>query len=112
MKLLTPVYWMSGFSMGAGLAAVDIDAKLARTLGWVLRHLAAATRFKLPNISADFSIRKRPKVKPKRVRHGKRNKVGQTGSEGGTGRSAARQRQALVTSQLEKRLIDRNLVRS
>jgi hypothetical protein len=30
-EVLTPVNGMSGFSMGAGLAAVDIDAKLAST---------------------------------------------------------------------------------
>jgi len=52
---LTPVYLISGFSIGAGLAAVDIEAKLARTFGCCRRHLVTPTRFKDPNILDSFS---------------------------------------------------------
>ncbi len=50
---------ISGFSIGAGLAAVDIEAKLATTFGWALRHLAAAVRLKFANIFTEFF---RPKL--------------------------------------------------
>jgi len=110
-NLLTPVCWMSGFSIGAGLAAVDIDAKLARTFCWVLRHLAAATLFKFPNIFRRFFDSESTKLRPKRGSTWERNKVGPAGSFGVAGWPADAARQTLVTSQLEKRPIE-NLVRS
>ena len=48
--VLTPVNLMSGFSIGAGLAAVDMGAKLARTFCWTRRHFVAPIRFKAANI--------------------------------------------------------------
>jgi hypothetical protein len=44
---------MSGFSMGAGLAAVDIAAKFAKTFFWWSRHLEPPKRFRDPNIFFD-----------------------------------------------------------
>ena len=45
--VLTPVNLMSGFSIGAGLAAVDMGA---RTFCWTRRHFVAPIRFKAANI--------------------------------------------------------------
>ena len=52
--VLTPVNLMSGFSIGAGLAAVDMGARLARTFCWTRRHFVAPIRFKAANIFQFF----------------------------------------------------------
>jgi hypothetical protein len=49
---------MSGFSMGAGLAAVDIAAKFAKTFFWWSRHLEPPNRFRDPNIFFDCFTQK------------------------------------------------------
>ena len=50
---------MSGFSIGAGLAAVDIEANCARTFGCCRMHLVAPTRFKEANIFQINSFEKK-----------------------------------------------------
>ena len=56
---LNPVNMMSGFSIGAGLAAVDIDASCERTFGCCRVHLVAPTRFKEANIFQINSFEKK-----------------------------------------------------